>query len=169
MSFPQPQVSTELYRPRVLGIAGDLITGPLHLGIQVERATATLPQTTQSPLFTITGGYVLVTQIVGEVTIVIQTQVNGTQLVGNPTVGVDTDLCADLDITADAVGTLYGITGILADAMLGVGPGALQGQTVGVVLNVGSLDLDCAASNTGAVKWRLWYIPLSADAQMVAA
>ena len=38
-----------------------------------------------------------------------------------------------------------------------------------VVVPAGTIDLNCAASNTGAVKWSLWYIPLDAGATVTAA
>lgn len=139
------------------------------LGTQVDRATAVLPQTTAGALFTIAGGRVLITQILGEVTTVIQTQANNTKLTANPTTGTSVDVCGVLSITADEVGTLYGVTGTFSDALLGVNAGALEGQAKPVVLPVGTLDLDCAASNTGSVKWSIWYIPLDDGATVVSA
>ncbi|NUP23459.1 MAG: hypothetical protein HOZ81_46875, partial [Streptomyces sp.] len=94
-------------------------TRTILLGSKVDRTTAALPQTTQSALFTVAGGRVIITSIVGEVTTVIQTQANNTKIVSNPTTGTDVDLCAVLDITADQVGCLYGITGLFSDAMVG--------------------------------------------------
>lgn len=138
-------------------------------GTRVSRATAALPQTTQSALFAVTGGRVLITSIVGQVTTVIQTQANATKLVANPTTGTDVDLCATLDITADQVGCLYGITGTLATAMVGANAGATVVPTNAVVVPVGTIDLSCAASNTGAVKWDLTYIPLDDGAAVTAA
>ena len=105
-----------------------IIQGPqirqILLGTKVDRATANLPQTTQSALFTVTGGRILVTSIVGEVTTVIQNQANNTKLVANPTTGTDVDLCAVLSITAKEVGTLFGITGLFSDALVGANAGA---------------------------------------------
>ena len=43
-----------------------------HLGIQVNRATAALPQSTAAAIFTIATGRVLVTSLIGEVTTIIQ-------------------------------------------------------------------------------------------------
>ena len=171
MTFPQsqqPQVLTELYRPRVLGILGDNVTGPIHpLGIQVERATANLPQTGQVPLFTISGGRVAL-WILGEVTTVIQTLLNNTKLIHNVATGTDQDLCAVLDITTDEVGTLYTITGTFANALLGSGQAARLSENP-VILKPGTVDLSCSASSTGQVKWTAWYIPLETLAQVVAA
>lgn len=139
------------------------------LGTKVDRATAALPQTTAGALFTVSGGRVIVTSLVGEVTTVIQTQANNTKLVANPTTGTSVDLCAVLNISADEVGTLYGITGLFSDALVGANAGATVLPRNPVVVAAGSIDLDCAASNTGSVKWSLTYVPLDAGASVEAA
>ena len=135
---------------------------------RTERATATLPQTAAGALFTITGGRIVVTQIIGEVTVAIQNQANDTQLTHDPPTGTTTNLCADLNIANDEVGTLYGMTGVAGDAMIGTGQ-TLQAQTRDVVLKPGSILLDCAASNTGSVKWTLFWAPLDAGAYVTTA
>ena len=139
------------------------------LGMRVDRATSTLPQTTQSALFTVTGGRVAITAIVGEVTTVIETKANDTKLVANPTTGTDVDLCTVLDITADEVGCLYGITGTVGDAMIGANAGATQLPANPVVVNAGTVDLNCADSNTGSVKWSIFYLPIDDGAYVTAA
>jgi hypothetical protein len=149
-------------------ISGDQLRTVLF-GTKVDRATATLPQTTQSALFTISGGRVLMTGIVGEVTTVIQTQANNTKLVANPTTGTDVDLCAVLSITAKEAGTLFGITGLFSDALVGANAGATVWPRNPVVLPIGTLDLSCAASNTGSVKWSLFYVPLDNGASVAVA
>ncbi len=144
----------------------------MNLGRRVDRATDTLPQSTDEALFTITGGQVLITSLVGEVTTVIQTQANNTKLKFNPTAtGADQDLCAVLDITADPVGELYTISGTVGDALrsdLLIGLNSLLGAG-GLILSEGAIELDCAASNTGSVKWYLTYIPLDDGASIAAA
>lgn len=140
------------------------------LGDRVERAAATLPQTTAGAIFNVTGGKVLITSIVGEVTTVIQTQANNTKLVANPATGTSVDMCAVLDISADEVGCLYGITGTPGDALVGTNAGLTVGMGKrGVVVNIGTIDLSCAASSTGAIKWILHYIPLEDEAVVTAA
>lgn len=154
MPYPNPAaVDREIY-------------SALRLGFRVDRATDTLPQTAAEALFTISGGRVLA-YILGEVTTVIQTQANNTQLIHNPGTGTSSNLCADLDISADEVSTLYSITGTPADAMLGAGQAVRFGNPV--VLHEGTVDLDCAASNTGSVKWSLWYVPIDEGASVAAA
>lgn len=165
-----PQIPTALYSYGQLGIAGTQLTGPLHLGIQVERAAASLPAAaTLTPLFTISGGRVLFT-ILGEVTTVIQTQANATKLVHNPTVGADQDLCTTLDITADILGTLYTLPAAFASALIGSGMAApFPGMGTPIIAKPGTIDLHCAATNTGAVRWTLFYLPLDLGAAVVAA
>lgn len=149
-----------------------ILKGAGDLGRVVERATAALPQTTASALFTVATGRVIVTSIIGEVTTVIQTQADATKLTFDPTdAGATQDLCATLDITADAVGTMYSITGTpataLQDALNFVPSSKMLAQPV--ILKPGSILLDCAASNTGSVKWTLTYWPLDTGATVAAA
>lgn len=140
-------------------------------GIYVPRATATLPQTTVGSIFSVTGR-VRITSIIGQVTTAIQNQANNTKLVFNPDgTGSDVDLCAVLDIAADAVGTLYTITGTAATAMqdgLWVLPANELLAATGIVVQDGDIQLSCSASNTGSVAWELVYRPLSTGAAVVA-
>jgi len=141
-------------------------------GTLVSKATAALPATTTAALFTIAGGRVLVTSIIGEVTTVIQTQADATKLQFDPTdAGATQDLCATLDITADAVGTMYSITGTPATAMQDALNFVSADKTLArpLVLKPGSILLNCAATNTGSVKWSLTYLPLDEGASVSAA
>lgn len=139
----------------------------LRAGFKESRASATLPQTTATPYFTVAGGRVLAF-FLGEVTVVIQTQANNTKLVHNPTVGTDSDMCAVLSITADEVGILYTLTGTVGDALVGGGQAGGLGSNP-FVLNVGTVDLNCAASNTGETKWECFWVPLDDGATVTAA
>lgn len=146
------------------------VTGLAELqGIKVSRATDTLPASTTEALFTIAGGRVLLLGIVGEVTTAIQNQACNTKLTANPTTGTDVDICAVLSIANDEVGCLYGITGLFSDAMVGSNAGAGVWPRNPVVLPAGTLDLSTAATNTGSVKWDLWYVPLDTSATVTAA
>ena len=127
----------------------------------ITRPTENLPQAADKALFRITGGKVRILEIVGEVTTIIQNQANDTKLKLNPSgVGADVDICAVLNIAADAVGTLYSITGDFSDAMAD-GLWALETDETmekrGIVLGPGDIELDCAAGNSGQVKWTLNY------------
>jgi len=140
------------------------------LGIMVSRATATLPQTTTAPIFTITGGRVLVNMILGEVTTVIQTQANNTKLELDPESGAaNSDICANLNITGDIVGTMY-------QPMSSSGGASAMIDNLQQVLLVaqrrvfaaGDIALTCSASNTGSIKWDIWYVPIDTGATIVA-
>lgn len=147
-----------------------LISGPqvrqILLGSKVDKATAALPQTAAGTLFTVTGGRILLTSIVGEVTTVIQTQANNTKLVATPTTGTAVDICAVLDISAKEVGTLFGITGLFSDALVGANAGATVLPRNPVVIPIGTIKLNCAASNTGSVKWSVTYVALDDGASV---
>jgi len=138
-------------------------------GFRVDKAAAGLPATTVASLFTIAGGRVVILGIVGEVATTIQTIANATKLIANPTTGVDTDLCATLDISAKAVATLFGITGIFADALVGSGGGATILLQRPVVVAIGAIELSCAGTATGTVKWTCYYVPLDEGATLVSA
>lgn len=135
---------------------------------QAWRATAALPATTQSAIFTVTGRVQLV-DIIGEVTTVIQTQADNLKLVSNPTVGADVDICAVKDVTAAAVGTQLSITGTFATAMVQTASGAFVRQAASTIIAAGTLDLSASATNTGSVKWTARYIPVDPGARMIAA
>jgi len=140
----------------------------LQLGTKVERATATLPQTTAAPIFNVLGGRVSVKRIVGEVTVILGA-VGNMSLEGNPTTGTMVPLCAVVAAGTKEAGTLLGITGTFADAMLAANAGALEAQVKDVVLPVGTIDLRLSASSTGSVKWTLFYVPIDDGAYIEAA
>ena len=129
-------------------------------GFRADKAAATLPATTNQTLFTITGGRVALLALVGQVTTVVQTQVCNTKVTAAPTTGTAVDLCAVLDISADEAGCLYGITGIFADAMVGANAGATVLPQRPIVIPVGVIRLNTAATNTGATKWTAYWVPL---------
>jgi hypothetical protein len=141
----------------------------MAFGFATDRATAALPQTTQAAIFTVTVGRIAVFGLIGEVTTVIQTQANNLSVVTNPTTGTDVALCAVLNVSADEVGCLYGITGTFGDALVGANAGATILCDRPIVVPVGTIDLLTSASNTGSVKWRLLWLPIDDGATVAAA
>lgn len=141
----------------------------INFGFRVDRATANLPQTATGTLFTVSVGRVALMAIVGEVTTVLGGTVTSAKLLHTPTVGTAVDLCAALAITSKEAGTLFGITGIFADAMVGANAGASVLQQRPIVLPIGNLGLNTTANDTGQVKWTVWYKPLDEGALLVAA
>ncbi len=135
-------------------------------GVLVTKAAQNLPQTATANLYTVTGGAVLVTGLLGTVTTVIgATATNlsigvtgSTQVVATPTA-----------ITNSAVGTLLfplksgGIGGALqvAGAAFVLAPPFIIDAFIVAVANI---TWTTTGSTTGQVKWSLWYTPLDAGA-----
>ena len=138
------------------------------LGIKLDRATAALPATAYGALFTITGGRVLLTSMVGEVTTVIQTQACNIKITATPTTGTAADIATDVETNADEVGTLYGI-GAYVGAMLATNAGATSIPDTPVVLNIGTLGITTSATNTGSIKWSITYVPYDDGAEIAVA
>ncbi|MET0426667.1 MAG: hypothetical protein ABW046_22560 [Actinoplanes sp.] len=139
-------------------------------GFLLERATAALPATTTGNIFTITGGRIVVRGLVGEVTTAIQAQANAVKIVFDPTVaGSNVDLCATLDVNGLVVGTYLGITGIATDPMKSALSVMKNDLDQGMFFGPGALALTTAATNTGSVKWSLFYIPIDTGVVVAAA
>lgn len=142
----------------------------LGAGRMVTRATLVLAAAT-TPIFTVAGGRVLLTNIIGSITTLIGGAANY-YLQHNPTVATSTvaALCAALNINAYPVGDLLGITGVPTDAMIpGAAAGAVPAMTMPVVLTVGQIEAVCDAAPGGAVLWTVWYKPLDDAGYVVAA
>lgn len=155
-------------RPPIGAVDGDAFTAGA-LGLCVERATATLPQTTNAAIFNILGGRVLMLALLGEVTTVIQAQANATKLIATPTVGSAVDICATADINGLEAGGKLMPVNTFATALGKTNAGAAAFVYSGTVLAVGTLNLSCAASNTGSIKWTMYYLPFDVGASVTAA
>jgi len=135
----------------------------------VERSATTLPQTAQTAYFTVTGR-VLITQIVGEV---ITANIGGVEtlaeLISNPTTLADANICAQLDINGDLIGTFYTLSGTLADAMIATTSGAVAAQSAPILVSAGTIDLKTSSSTTGQTKWTVHYIPLDSGSSVAEA
>jgi len=149
------------------------------LGTPVPRAAAADPQNVWLPLFTVAGGHVLMTSLLGVRTVIQAGGVSNMQF--RHSVG-PTVLCAVGIITANAVATLYNITGNVADALqIGAAGVPIRGglaggllatgiNMLGFVLGAGTLDVTMtAAAGTGSTRYILHYIPLDLGAVVTAA
>jgi len=146
----------------------------LRYGLKVDKTSATLPASTVQSLFTVSGGRVIVTSILGEVTTAVQNQTNNTKLQSVPTTGSTVDLCATVDIAALEAGGFLSLTPDLDATPFSVAlqkqnAGATTLQVCGIVIPIGTIKLSCSATNTGATKWSLTYIPLDDGAAVVSA
>lgn len=137
----------------------------IALGIKVEKSTGTLAATTV-PLFTIAGGLVAVTSLVGRVTTAI-TVANSYKLQHNPTAGTTVDIFAATDIgTTDTVlGEIFVVTGLKTDTLV---KGALGMSQSKIIMETGQIE-HVSAGTDGVIKWYLTYVPIDNGATVVAA
>lgn len=138
------------------------------LGILVERAAAVLPATTTAAIFTITGA-VRITGLYGICTTVCSATATNLSVVHVPTSGTNLTLASALAIASFAAGTLVGVEGD-GTALVGVtAVAAYLGMTQYPDLTTGSISLTTSATNTGAFRWVVTYIPLESGSTLVAA
>jgi len=152
------------YAPSTRARIADLITG-----MRVDKAAIAVAAISTKSLFTVVGGNCLVVGLIGEVTTIIETQADATKYISTPTVGSAVDLCSAVDITAQEVGGLLTITGVLATAAVKGTAGAGVMMANSIVVAPGVIGLNTAADNTGAMKFSIWYVPLEDGAYIEAA
>lgn len=146
----------------------------IALGVKVDKSTGVVASGNFS-LFTIAGGRVLLTSLVGRVTTLIGATVATAKLTYDPTAaGSNFDLCTAVSIETDAVEQAYYIAGSVAS------PGALLvAGTVGqanpvfaqpLMLSAGTILQTLSADPVGGViAWSVTYIPFDTGASVVAA
>lgn len=133
----------------------------------VSKSTGTLAATTV-PLFTIAGGLVAVTAIVGRVTTTI-TVANSYKLQANPTTGTTKDLVTATDIgtTDTPAGSLLGFDGVAASSIQ-QGPGAVPMLLRPIAIDIGQIE-SVSAGTDGVIQWFVGWVPLEDGATLVAA
>jgi hypothetical protein len=138
-----------------------------QFGLRASKSTGTLAATTIA-LFTIAGGKVLLTSIVGEVTTAI-TVANSYKLQHNPTTGTTSDLVAATDIgtTDTPAGSLLGFQGLAADSIIQA-PGKIATLKQPLVLTAGQIE-SVSAGTDGVILWVVTWVPLDDGATLVAA
>lgn len=139
--------------------------------IKVSVPARTIPATTTDQIFRVKGGRVLVKRLLGTVTTVIQTQadnmkVSSKQLdAASAAVGTAVDVAANVDITAREVGGMYFVEGDGTAGVLSNAGAAFVGTNSGQwIAPQGEIYLTTSATNTGAMKWDLWYQPIDPGA-----
>jgi len=120
-------------------------------------------------LFTISGGRILVTQIIGEFTVAVVNAVT-ISLLATPTTGTARQICTGLLTTGYAIGDLLGITGVNTDPMLPpASSSVIEGQTFGVMVSEGVISLANNLADVGSIQWTLKWIPIDNAAAVVVA
>lgn len=147
----------------------------LELGYQIIKTGLTPPNSgSTSTLFTVAGGLVLVTSLIGRVTTVMSGTTGAIALGTAPTVGTaNTAGIATAGVIGGAeVGTLVGP---LSSSGLGGGlvvgsskqAGASVWLTTPFVVNTGNITITTSvATMTGALSWYLTYVPYDTGASV---
>jgi hypothetical protein len=149
----------------------------LRLGTQVLKGPLVLPATTTSTLFTVSGGAVLITSLLGLCTTVCTATATTLSVGTAPTTGTasHTGLSTATAITSSEVGTWVGLGATAGAALIvgganGAGASAGFGQLAGppapLAVSAGTITLTTSATNTGAFSWYLAYIPLDTGASV---
>lgn len=125
------------------------------------------------PLFTITGGPILVTRIIGIVTTVLGGVANGTLQATTTEPAATVALSTTVAIDNDAAGTSYrfaGATGVLTPDTNGakiIDPVTVEDCQF--LVPIGNINFLGSAARTGNIKWYMAYIPLSPLSVVTAA
>lgn len=137
------------------------IYGPL-----VVRPAAVLPATATGTLFNVVGGNVIITSFFGVVTTVMSATATNLKInVLNTATAGNSDICANVLVTSKAVGSVYAIPTFGSAATIdnyGV-------QDNEFLVGAGSIRAITDATNTGAMKWYVNYVPLDNGAYVAAA
>lgn len=158
----------------------ELIRRERGLGIQVRRPAAADPQNVWLTLFTVTGGIIILTALVGVRTIIQAAGAATMQFRHGATV-LDSGALA---VTGQAAGTIYALSGHIPDPIIAGAAGipievgkliaavaqysALFGA--GLIMGAGNIQVTMtAAAGTGSTRYILCYIPLDEEANVVAA
>jgi hypothetical protein len=142
--------------------------------VHAKSASKTLPATTTQQLFRVYGGRILVKALVGEVTTLIQTQACNMKVSAkklsdaSAAVGTAVDVAANVDVTAREVGGTYFVEGDGTAGVLSNAGAAYIGPNSGYwICPQGEIYVTTSATNTGAMKWDIWYQPLDEGAYVV--
>lgn len=143
----------------------------MHLGIKVEYTLNPIANGAQD-LFNVVGGRVLLLDLMGLVTTVIQTAATTIAINFDADFGGDAVMSvASADITADAVGTMYLMPAAAGGALTVPAAGAYLRlfPALGWVLSAGAISLTASAARTGGILWTAFYVPLDDEAYVEPA
>jgi hypothetical protein len=147
-------------------------------GAQVVKATQTPPNSGSSAtLFTVAGGMVVVTSLVGRVVTVLSGTTGAVSLGTVPTAGTasTTGIATATVIGGGQVGAKYAVVGTAAGAattLANGGASALAGVVpflsfMEFIVDPGTINITTSvATMTGAISWYLSYVPLDVGASV---
>lgn len=140
----------------------------VEYGFQVLKTAQALPQTATATLFTVTGGRVIITSLVGTVSTAIQNQACTLALGTVPTTGTasSTGIATATSIQNLEAGTHLYLPQTKGALTVNANAGAAAQLFAGAayVVSAGTISWTTSASNTGNVSWALTYIPMDTGA-----
>jgi hypothetical protein len=144
-----------------------------HFGAYAFEPAKTIPQTTFSNIFTVTGGHIMVTGLIGTVTTAIGGTATTLSVGVTPSGGslAATALCTATAITSLAVGAVVALPAVVTNALIvGGASGVLVAPGVPIlnggiaIVSPGVISISTSASTTGAMSWALSYVPIDIGA-----
>ncbi len=147
--------------------AGDLRL--LQFGQQIRRNAAVLPASGTGHIFTVSGGLVVVTALVGQVTTACSATATTLKITATPSTGTAVDLTSAVAVTSAEAGSLITLPTTLGGALSVTTSGAGQIPGLQFLVAPGTIDITTSATNTGQVAWSLTYAPWDNGGQVYAA
>ena len=142
----------------------------LQHGIKVDRATKVLPATATETLFTVTGGAVLITGLVGTVTTATDSTATNLSIIATPASGTAVTLASTVASASKEIGSMFALNATAGGALVVTTAGAgFVPVNYRPVVAVGSIQLVASATNAGVVKWSLTYVPWDTAGRVAAA
>ncbi len=141
----------------------------IAFGSQVIKSAQVLPATATGNLYTVAGGNVLVTSLIGICSTVCTSTATTLAIGVAPTTGTakTTGIATATAVTSAEVGTWVGpqiSSGIGGALVVGSVAGSAPFLTVPFAVSAGHITLTTSATNTGAFTWYLTYVPLDTGA-----
>jgi hypothetical protein len=139
--------------------------------IQTSQPAVALPATTTGQLFRVKGGRVLVKALLGEVTTALGATVTTVKVTSKKldsasvAVGTAVDICSTVAVTSLELGSLYFVEGDGTAGVVSNAGGAFIGTNSGWwIAPQGEIYITTSATNTGAMKWDIFWQPLDSGA-----
>lgn len=143
----------------------------IAFGVQVLKAAQNTPQTATADLFTVAGGSVLVTSLLGLVTTVTPSTVNTLALGTAPTTGTaeTAGIASATSIASQEAGTWLATqasSGAAGALVVGGHAGNALFLPAPFVVSAGFITWTTTGSATGQIAWYLTYVPLDTGASV---
>lgn len=153
-----------------------------NFGFLVTGGAKTLPASGSGDIFSVNGGRVIITSLIGVVSTAIQAQATTLSVGNKPTGGVSATatLCATADLNNKPVGTSLAVPAAKASALIvsaadgtvvfnGSGGQGIAVSAGGLALvPAGTIQVTTVVTSTGAITWSATWVPYDVGATLTA-